>query len=264
MESKYIIYQLTNKVNQKIYFGYTSQKLKTRIQKHIKETRNTIISRSLRKYGINNFKIETLYEFESEHEAKTTEIFLIAFHKSNIIKNPQGNGMNMTDGGEGASGYKHSIELRKQWSKDRKGTPSSRLQFNELNDPLNKKVYQFTKSGKLIKIYPSVKIAARETNSDTPRISRCCRGVNKTTGGYIFQYTPLFDNRNFKRKTSNFLGSQNHRSKKCFLHDNEGNITTSFDSIGELSRKTGLNRSTANASALNGKRIYNNRYLVYY
>ena len=51
-----------------------------------------------------------------------------------------------------------------------------------------KKVGQFTLDGELLNTFPSTKAAARELNLDSSTISKVCRGINKTHGGFKFKY----------------------------------------------------------------------------
>src|SRR4030066_647195 len=122
MNMEYIVYKITNKINEKVYYGYTSQTLNERLWQHSKNTRKCIIRDSIRKYGVDNFIIESLYEFDNIHEAHTTEIYLIALHRTNICRYPDGNGMNMTDGGEGrVRGFITSEETKKKLSEANSG-----------------------------------------------------------------------------------------------------------------------------------------------
>jgi len=52
-----------------------------------------------------------------------------------------------------------------------------------------KQVEQYSFDGELLNTYPSVRIAAKQLNLDASTISKVCRGVNKTHGGFIFKYT---------------------------------------------------------------------------
>ena len=51
-----------------------------------------------------------------------------------------------------------------------------------------KKVIQLTLDGKEIKVFNSCADAARELNLDSSTISKVCRGINKTHGGFKFKY----------------------------------------------------------------------------
>ena len=119
--NKFTIYKLTNNITNQIYFGYTSQSLKQRISGHKCEPRPTMISRSIQKYGMENFLIETVETFSTEKEAKLYEIHLITEHRTNHLRYPNDLGLNMTDGGEGAKGFKHSEKQKDLWKQQRKG-----------------------------------------------------------------------------------------------------------------------------------------------
>lgn len=55
----------------------------------------------------------------------------------------------------------------------------------------NKPILQYNKNGQLIKEWPSLKAAADELKLHVSGISAVLRGVNKTTGGYIFKYKEI-------------------------------------------------------------------------
>ena len=52
-----------------------------------------------------------------------------------------------------------------------------------------KAVKQYSIDGEFIQEFPSVAIAAKELNLDSSTISKVCRGINKTHGGFIFKYS---------------------------------------------------------------------------
>lgn len=51
-----------------------------------------------------------------------------------------------------------------------------------------KKVSQFYMSGELLAEYESTKAAQRETGIRSGNISKCCNGLSKSAGGYIWRY----------------------------------------------------------------------------
>ena len=61
-----IIYKITNKINNKIYIGLATCSLEYRWSRHVTESKNINntkhLYKSMRKYGIENFKIETIDE----------------------------------------------------------------------------------------------------------------------------------------------------------------------------------------------------------
>lgn len=52
-----------------------------------------------------------------------------------------------------------------------------------------KKVLQYSLDGKLLNTFLSTREAARILNLDSSTISKVCRGVNKTHGGFIFKFS---------------------------------------------------------------------------
>lgn len=68
MSSK--IYKITNLINGKIYVGYTKKELKERFNEHCKPRSKGALKMpivmAIKKYGIENFKIELLEESEND------------------------------------------------------------------------------------------------------------------------------------------------------------------------------------------------------
>lgn len=99
----YIVYLLTNRINDKKYVGVTNNYRKRMIQ-HKNSKSDYLISRAIQKYGWDNFIAEILIETESLDAYTLLESEYIQKYQSN---NPE-TGYNMTAGGEGTIGYKHS------------------------------------------------------------------------------------------------------------------------------------------------------------
>jgi group I intron endonuclease len=225
----YKVYKISSKLTEKIYFGYTKQRLKARFYGHHNEPRNTIISRSIRKYGKDNFLMDLILECDDENDAKFIEQFLIFRHKTNVKRFPDGNGMNMTDGGEGARGYTHSKELKEKWKRNRKGMNKGKKRKPE--DTTRKKVYQFDTEGNFISIYKSAKEAADFNNTSGGNISKCCTGKSITCKGFIFQYNKQFIPR--------FL-----TKNKIVQMDKENNIIASYPNARIAAESTKLKHDT--------------------
>lgn len=52
----------------------------------------------------------------------------------------------------------------------------------------NKRVGQYNSHGELLKIFPSITIAAEETGANASCIGAVCKGKRKTSGGYVWRY----------------------------------------------------------------------------
>lgn len=94
------VYQITNTVNGKLYIGIT-QNIERRWKEHRKvllesnKEYNKVLYRAIRKYGIENFKFEVLFDNLDISEAESTEIMLIK--ELNTLSH--NNGYNVTTGG---------------------------------------------------------------------------------------------------------------------------------------------------------------------
>lgn len=115
MPKIYSIYKITNLVNQKCYIGFTSkQNPHDRYKGHIKDSKdsNNLLHKAMRKYGIENFIFEVIYQsLEAEYTYRTMEQYFIEFYKSFHLT---GLGYNMTRGGVGTLDRKHSEDTRKK------------------------------------------------------------------------------------------------------------------------------------------------------
>ena len=104
----YSVYKVTNQVNGKFYIGITGRSLDSRWKGHVSRAkgndRNTYFINAIRKYGEENFKIESLFLEPSKKAAQETEILLI------LDLCPK---YNSTFDGEVTDGFKHSEETRK-------------------------------------------------------------------------------------------------------------------------------------------------------
>ena len=104
------IYILENKINKKCYVGQTTILFKYRFKQHIKS--NSVIGKTLRKYGIDNFDKILI---EDVPEEKLNELEIEYIQKYNSV---YPNGYNLTFGGEGG---KLSEETKKKMSEAKKG-----------------------------------------------------------------------------------------------------------------------------------------------
>lgn len=96
------LYQITNLLNGKRYFGKTSLTIERRWWKHLKDARaghEWAMSRAIRKHGPENFKIDVLFNVAGEQEANAAEKELIASGHTNQPLY----GYNNTLGGDGYS-----------------------------------------------------------------------------------------------------------------------------------------------------------------
>ncbi len=114
-----LIYKATNLINGKCYIGQTSKSLEERIKGHLKFSsyyKNMLICRALKKYGIRNFSWEIIQECSSKTEMDEKERYYIERYNSRYPS-----GYNLTDGGEGTLGKKHTRKSKRKMSKSKTG-----------------------------------------------------------------------------------------------------------------------------------------------
>ena len=106
----YSIYKVVNKVNGKVYIGFTSNfdARKKSHQKIIKNPKYTsVFHNSLRKYGWESFEWKVIYQSkERKHTLEVMEpLFIEQYNSFN-------DGYNMTFGGEGNLGFFHNEKTK--------------------------------------------------------------------------------------------------------------------------------------------------------
>lgn len=110
------LYVITNQINNKKYVGKTYKSLDDRMSEHIRDSRkerckNRPLYRAFQKYGIENFEIKLLGEFE-EGLLEDKEIEFIEKYNS------YANGYNATLGGDGKRYFQYSdMEVIEAYSK---------------------------------------------------------------------------------------------------------------------------------------------------
>lgn len=108
-------------------------------------------------------------------------------------------------------------------------------------------VYQYSMSGKLIKIWHSITQAAKSIGKDKTGIQHCCVGEKlKTLGGYIWSYKTLLPDEIKERVCNN-------RLVQVLQIDSTGNIVHSYKSTTDAAKAVGCTPS-AITMAINGMR----------
>jgi len=77
-----IIYKITNKINNKLYIGQTIRTLKVRWMAHCVPSSKSVISRSIHKYGKENFSFEEIDRAETMDELNAKEEHWIKYYDS--------------------------------------------------------------------------------------------------------------------------------------------------------------------------------------
>jgi hypothetical protein len=95
-----------------------------------------------------------------------------------ITNNAIGNHLSGRSNTTGGFVFKYKVKPSRKVGKKPKG----------FGDKITKKIIQLNKQGEFIKEWSSQKIAGKKLNIIPSDISACCRGKQKTAGGYIWKF----------------------------------------------------------------------------
>jgi group I intron endonuclease len=200
----YIVYMHTSPSGKR-YVGITKQSPERRWRRGEGYTKNAYFYNAIQKYGWDNIKSEILSEQLSCGEAKQIEIDLIARYNLN----DSNFGYNLTKGGDAGSGLsgmshpnygKHLAEsTREKISKKavgrqgpmlgRQHADSTKKRWSEIRtgrrSPHTCRAVTCVDTGTS---FDCIKDAASATGANATNISKACRGLIKTSGGYRWEY----------------------------------------------------------------------------
>lgn len=133
---KKYVYKITNLINGKVYIGQTNN-IKRRIREHISgKRRNSLIHLAIKKYGWDNFDVQTLYYGENYNEEEKK---WIEFYNSRNKKL----GYNILEGGEDSVGENNpaaiNTEHQVEWAKVL--ISKTRLSYNEISKRIGIKIH---------------------------------------------------------------------------------------------------------------------------
>lgn len=215
-----IIYKVTNLINGKVYIGKTTKSLEARQRGHHKESKagrgNSIFHKAIRKYGIESFIWEILGQYKTISDLDAAEIEFIRLYESCDT------GYNITSGGGGITGYKHTektkekigsssrgkklhtetidkmrIAKSKQWQDPEyhkkqvdaaKARWTSQSELDEQSIRRGSKKFEIIKDGLVIWSGFNKRQAGRLFNLDATAILRCLQGRFNQHRGYTFRY----------------------------------------------------------------------------
>ncbi len=222
----YIIYVITNNINDKVYVGQTKNTIECRFAQHKNkalhsEWTNRPLYSAMIKYGVHNFTIQQIDFANNKKEANAKE-------KKYILKyDSYKNGYNATLGGDTGDSLKksvlqidiHTLQILNRFSStheagDYLGKHNTKIsnactgkqisaygyywcyedQYKTFK-PKHRKyskppkiVIQRTLDGKYVNKYHSTIEAAKAVNGSGPHLSRACRGERKQYLGYLWSY----------------------------------------------------------------------------
>jgi len=178
------IYQAINLVNGKSYIGYSTNFHKRKIAHKTKASNNspTHFHNAIRKYGWDNFEWKILYEGDDAREKEIEYISML-----DTIEN----GYNLTIGGEGTTGWKHTDEAKKAISTagiGNKNTRGKRWKKTpiacENSSKAHEHTYEITYPDGSTCTIKGLTRFCREHNLCVQNMWKVSKGLRKSSGGY--------------------------------------------------------------------------------
>jgi len=170
---KFIVYKITNLINNKSYIGITSN-IGKRIHQHFSLTKKRYKSHlynSINKHGCKNFKIDSIDFAFSRQEVFKKEKYWI---KELNTKNPSG--YNLTNGGDGIVGYKHTQETKDKIAEARKGKRATQ----KTKDKIRKKAIGRKASKETIKKLSESHKGYKQSQEHIDKIAKANTGKKRT------------------------------------------------------------------------------------
>jgi group I intron endonuclease len=200
------IYKLIDpNTNEVKYVGKTYRAIETRLKEHLdyrkgQKTKKINWIKSL----VANDQLPIIEQIETctDENWIEREQYWILYYRS------IGNLTNMTDGGDGNHHQefsRESIEKRSEKLRGQKRSPETRRKISDrltglirsennkkqISETLTRKygkaILQFDLSDNFIAEYPSIRMAARETNTDRANLVRVVKGQYHHTNGFVFK-----------------------------------------------------------------------------
>lgn len=202
------IYKITNLLNNKSYVGKTTFSLEVRWNKHLQNYNNSnshcynyYLYRAMRKYKINNFKIELIEEINNDSLLNEREQYWIKFYDT--FKN----GYNMTLGGEGQRLY-NKEKIISLWENEKSIKEISKImncssdtvyltikdldsyspKESQRRSAITKEVSQYDLNGNYLKTYNSMKEACEENNISIDILSVCLNKNRAFCHNYLWSF----------------------------------------------------------------------------
>ena len=221
---KWCVYKHTNKINQKVYIGITSQNPKYRWANG-EGYKGQGFYYAIKKYGWNNFTHEILEKNLTQEKACEREKYYIDLYNS---KNSS-YGYNRTNGGENA----------------RIGSDNFRA----------RKILQCELNGDIIREWDCITDAANHLKIAKTTINNCLSKEKNSAGGYLWFYIEDID------KIEPYVAYQNQNKKQIVQYDLNGDFVREWDSITEAEN---YYNNSGIASCLKNNCWTSNGYLWFY
>jgi group I intron endonuclease len=236
------IYKITSPSG-KVYIGQ-STRIETRFSTYQNILEHTIgrkLLHSLKKYTSAKHTFEVIHELPEDVSQQTLHDYERLYIQQ--FKECGFNMLNLTDGGEGSKGYKHTPDALLKMSIKGKGRFAGEKNPNygkgcfgekngiygkrrpqeildKLKKAVEKPVTQYSMTGDLIQEFSSATAAARQLNLCNTHISNCCASKSQTAGGFVWKF-----------KGDPFVKPINKNFSPVLQYSPDGELIKEWDSI---------------------------------
>lgn len=287
----YIIYKVTNLINQKIYIGKTND-LERRKKEHEQKNNNSLIDRAIKRYGKENFNWEVIELVEKE-KSNDREKYWIKYYNS-YFRSKNSNGYNMTKGGDGGSCWNiqkvHIYDLKGNYIRTFESMNELRKQLNtntsfknyrkflgkyimvkfksnEIPEKIELKknksraipILQLDENKKVIKRYNSI-VETKKYGFNRTGIIGCLKGTYKKSGNYFWCYEKDYQNYKIPKENKEI---QSYKNDKILQFSTDGILLNYYFNCSEASRKNNIKSNKVIHKALNSKSHFSNGFLWY-
>lgn len=243
------IYCITNKINGKRYIGQTVD-YNTRRDRHLKyhTDEQSVLHRAIAKYGPDSFEMHPVITFTAINEGVRRKVldFLEVLYIKKYQTLVSQHGYNLTIGGGGMSGFKHSEEARKKMSESQKTSIKCIEHFNKARHDARREVLLYNLNGQFYKEYRSITDALISLGKCTAPIResvfKALKDQTKSSYGYLWKYK---DTSMFPLFIEPYIDT---RLKPVYYYSKEGLLIEQYSCATEAAEKLGLKLRTVKAS----------------
>lgn len=255
---KYFVYQHTRlDKNEVFYIGIGTKTRPGKSKTSYKRAYDKVASKGRNAHWLNivaktEYSIDIIFESDDYEEVKLKEIELIRFYGKRCDNG--GTLVNLSDGGEGSTGFKFTEEQKQimsdhSWIKGKFG----------YENHLSKEVFVYNTNGEFIRSFGSQNQCSQELNVDISGIYQVLKNKIKQCNGYIFFST--FKGESIP-KLENF-GKNSTRKKKVAALNKDLTIFKEFDTVTEAAKFVNGQTSNISKACKNKSSTYKGYYWKY-
>jgi NUMOD1 domain-containing protein len=187
-----------------------------------------LIKRIIKKYTTSVFDRNIICsEIDNDELLCYLEIYYIKLFSCNRIVN--NTGLNLTDGGEGTSGYKLSEKQIQKLSDSLK----ENYRKSNRRPPKEKQVHQYNyDTGEYIKSFDNCTIAAREVDATSSSIGYAARDICACCKGYMWSYNKM-----------DVIDKLPRKIRIIHQYDLQGNFIKAWKGLKEITKELNISAS---------------------